>query len=416
MSLIRAARQEPVTLAQIVLATWLALLVPALAGPPTPLLSTGQPVDWWFVFKLNSHAFPACGAGAERTCPFGGSVQDYRFFGQQFLYASSADPSLKQGSGCAGDSFGDPIGATFDEVYDGDFFYIVWNDQFYDDPAINGCSKSCSAPFGHSKGLAAWDSSGAGFVMQVTTPSWPASGSKLNPRQTDGNTLGCVADDNVEVSQHFFALRLAEPDLKALLDALKNASIVTDPGNPQIVRNGGPPEIQASVNELGRKSSSTKVIETRLPGGIELISKPSDLHVPPWQMVSSQLGGVGLRTATWWAAPKIPSTDAGTAIACWDPALNQPGPVAIALSGAWQGNEFGLTGGAGPNFNHAKIGVSTAGDHPYVIFGDMNQQGSLDGPNCGSSQNGRGGLFFIMENQQLFQDVTQLIAGTTAPN
>ena len=90
--------------------------------------------------------------------------------------------------------------------------------------------------------------------------------------------------------------------------------------------------------------------------------------------------------------------------------------MAIALSGTWEGNAFGLAGGAGPNFNHAKIGVATSGSRPYVIFGDMNQQGSLNGPNCGSSQNGRGGLFFVLENEQLFGDLTRLIAGDTAPN
>jgi len=35
---------------------------------------------------------------------------------------------------------------------------------------------------------------------------------------------------------------------------------------------------------------------------------------------------------------------------------------------------------------------------PYVIFGDMNQQARLSGPHCDSSQNGRGGLFFVVQN------------------
>jgi len=56
-------------------------------------------------------------------------------------------------------------------------------------------------------------------------------------------------------------------------------------------------------------------------------------------------------------------------------------------------------GGAGPNFNHAKIGVSISGNHNYAIFGDMNQQGSLS-TNCKSSQNGRGGLFYVPGEQE----------------
>jgi hypothetical protein len=64
--------------------------------------------------------------------------------------------------------------------------------------------------------------------------------------------------------------------------------------------------------------------------------------------------------------------------------------------------------------NHAKLGVST-GARTYAIFGDMNQQGSLSGPNCNSSQNGRGGLFYVVENADLFGSVRDLITGDTAP-
>ena len=32
----------------------------------------------------------------------------------------------------------------------------------------------------------------------------------------------------------------------------------------------------------------------------------------------------------------------------------------VATSGAWKKHKFGLAGGLGPNFNHAKLGVSTS--------------------------------------------------------
>jgi hypothetical protein len=146
--------------------------------------------------------------------------------------------------------------------------------------------------------MVVWDETGEGFVMQVSTPSWPASGSGSYPRINDGNTLGCVIDDNVEVSQHFFALKVNNNDLIKVLQALANASVVTDPSNPQIVRNGGPAEIQGLVEKLGKQSQSTTFLDVMLSTGVELISKPSDLYVPPWQMVSAVLDGLPLRTAT----------------------------------------------------------------------------------------------------------------------
>jgi hypothetical protein len=387
----------------------------AADGAPVPLLSAGHPVEWWFVFKFNTAAFPGCGPSVDRQCTFGGDVQDYNSgFSQQFVYASSEAPSLQKGSSCVGESAADPVGATFGEVYNGTFFYVVWNDQFYDDPKISGCTKSCSSPWGHSKGMLAWDDSGEGLVLQVTTPSWPAAGSALHPRVSDGNTLGCVTDDNVEVSQHFFALKLTKDDVVKLLFALLNANVVTDPSNPQIVANGGPSDIQGLVQRLGAKSTNSTIMAITLSSGVEVISKPSRLHVPPWQMVSAVLDGASLRAATWWANPKIPTTTDSTNIACWDDALGAPGAVEIATTGQWQGKTFGLTGGPGRNFNHAKIGVSISGGTPHSIFGDMNQQGTLSGTNCGSSQNGRGGLFYVIDNRELSESVKRLIAGDTA--
>ena len=353
--------------------------------------------------------------GATRACVFGGEVQDYKWFGQQYVYASNENPSLQQGSACAGDTMSDPIGATFDQVYNNSFHYVIWNDQFYDDPAIKGCTKECGAPWGHSKGMLAWNDAGEGFVLQVTTPSWPASGNKKFPRKTDGNTLGCVNDDNVEVSQHFFALRLTKDDLVKVLMALQNASVVTDPKNPQIVNNGGPADVQELVQNLGIKSNSQDQTKAELSSGVELISKPSGLHVPPWQLISAVLGGVSLRAATWWANPKIYTTSLSTDITCWNDSLGKPGPVEIATTGNWAGKEFGLTGGPGPNFNHAKAGVSTAGNKHYSVFGDMNQQGSASGQKCSSSQNGRGGLFYVIDNAEFHGSLQTLLKGGTAP-
>ena len=146
-----------------------------------------------------------------------------------------------------------------------------------------------------------------------------------------------------------------------------------------------------------------------------LISKPSALNVPPWQMVSSFLQGVSLRTATWWATPEIYSTTATTKIACWSNTLGKPGAVEIATTGQWAGQQIGLKGGIGSDFNHAKIGVSTSGTGHYAIFGDMNQQGALSGADCASSQNGRGGLFYVIDNQELSDSLATLIKGDSAP-
>lgn len=387
------------------------------SSDPGPLLmQNGSPVDWWFVFKFNGAAFPGCvdDNPIKNPCLFGGTPQTYRDgFSQQFVYVygnQDTTSSLQKSSLCVGKTTNDPVGATFDQVYNGTLNYVIWNDQFYNDPL-----KSQDSPWGHAKGMLAWNDEGEGFVMQVSTPSWPASGSVSHPRSTDGNTLGCVGDDDVKVSQHFFALKLNKDDVVMVLKGLQNASVVTDPTNLQIVKNGGPSDIQQLAGMLGKESTSTTNMVFQLSSGFQMISKPSGLHVPPWQLVSATLGGVPLRTATWWADPKIATTTASTPIACWNDSLGQPGAVEIASTGQWQGTSFSLEGGAQLDANHAKLGVSTNPDQPYVIFGDLNQQGSLSGPNCNSSQNGRGGTFYVIKNNILWDGIyNNLIKGKTA--
>lgn len=388
-----------------------------------PLLGDGSSVDWWFAYKLNTHAYPNC--STQRECIFGGDVQDYSYgYGQQYLLASSSDSSMELHTDCLGTG-SDPVSKTFDQIYGGVApNYVIWNDQFYREPLITlspACSTyssdptSCSAPWGHSKGALAWDSEGNGFVMQVTTPSWPGSGSPNHTRTSQGNTLGCIVDDDVLVAQHFFALRLTASDTKAVLRALQVASVVTDPLNEQLVKiSNSPSDIADLVNGLGQLDDSTTPFQASLStAGVKLIAKPHSLEVPAWQMVSSVLQ-VPLRTATWWASPAIPSAQAGTP-GCWSSDLATPMEVQIATSGQWQGTSFGLKGGLGTNYNHAKLGHSLTGT--LAIMGDMNQMGSYspETRKCSSSQNSRGGLFFVLDDSILHSGFQDLMTGDTAP-
>jgi hypothetical protein len=395
----------------------------ATAEAPVPLLkSSGDRLDWWFVFKFNAASFPGCGRNAQRACIFGGEVQNYGQFSQQFVYATNRAPTLKKGGGCIGDSVNDPVGATFDQVFNGSFFYVIWNDQFYQDPRLHGCGPSCPGPWGHSKGMVAWDETGAGVLMQVTTPNWPGAG-RPEPPRARGNTLGCltqvkasqvIPQNNVLFSQHFFALRLSKDDLVLVLKALENASVVTDPNNPQVVRNGGPQDIRDLVNKLGEQSESETLTKEELSTRVTVISKPSNLAVPPWQMISAALDGVSLRTATWWGHNKIYTTTPSSRITCWNHSLGlvrDLGTVEIAKTGQWDGEVLGLKASE----NHAKIGVSMSRNSSYSIFGDMNQEGALlKSQDCTTSQNGRGGLFFVVEDEILHESMKQLLHGDTA--
>ncbi len=317
---------------------------------PSPLLDASHPVNWLFVYKLNAASFPTSG---QTTCIFGGTPARTKA-SLAFASANSGLPALLVGLGLVGTGLDDPVGATFNEVYNSNLNFIVWNDQFYGDPRLK-CGKNCTGRWGHSKGILAWDDAGNGMVLQVSTPDWPGAGTSAVPRPREGNTLGCEhATDNVLVGQHFFALKLTRADTAQVLDALVHSSVVTDAKNPQIARIGGPPQLAAKASQLGHIVQATDVTDVTLSSGIRLISKASDLLVPPWQLVSARLGGVPLRTATWRAGPPIPTTTSNTKIGCWRQSLGKPGAVEIATTGKWMGKTIGLSAGA----SHAKLGVS----------------------------------------------------------
>ena len=238
-----------------------------------------------------------------------------------------------------------------------------------------------------------------------------------------GAPLGCLTQpkngetrpqNNLSNSQDFFALRLSKNDLVAVLKALANASVATDPNDLQIVKNGGPQDIQDLVEKLGHRTDGMSVIKTALSTGVTLISKPAKLHVPPWQMVSAELGGISLRVATWWGSHKIYTTTPSTRITCWDNSLGDThklGTIEIAKSGQWDGTPIGLVSGQ----NHAKIGVSLSASVNYSIFGDMNQEGAiLKSTGCDTAQNRRGGLFFVVKNKPLTDSLRLLLRGETA--
>jgi len=390
----------------------LLVAAPALAQPhaaasvPMPRIDQSHSSDWLFAYKFNAADFPT---EAVSHCLFGGTPQADKA-SLHFALSSAESATLTDQLGLIGSELSDPLGATFDEIFNSNLFFVTWNDQFDSHPGLPSCKDDCPGPWGHSKGVLAWDDEGNGLVLQVTTPSWPGAASARHPRAGEGNSLGCITKNNIKFAQDFFALRLTPADTAAVLDALANASVATDPANPQLVANGGPASIQERVKRLGQLSPSTQATDVMLSTGVRLLSKPSLLHVPPWQFVSATLGSLPLRTATWWASPRLPTTEQGRLIICWRSDLAAPGRVEVALRGQWLGRSIGLGGAQ----NHAKLGVSLDPAQPLTIFGDLNQQGRLTGK-CDSSQNGRGGLFFIVQNAALHQSVSQLIAGTTAP-
>jgi hypothetical protein len=177
------------------------------------------------------------------------------------------------------------------------------------------------------------------------------------------------------------------------------------------VRDSSPGEIKSLAAKLGdRTPDDAKLEDFTLDSGVTLISKPATLHAPPWLVVSALLGSEPLRVATWVNGKGgLPSTHA-IKPQCWSSDLATPGEIDVAINGK---DGIGLLGGNNPNGNHAKIGVSLPPGHHLTIFGDMNEDGRLQ-TDCKKEQNGRGGLFFVLDNADLWSNMSALLKGRKA--
>ncbi len=136
--------------------------------------------------------------------------------------------------------------------------------------------------------------------------------------------------------------------------------------------------------------------------------KGSEDHFIPWSYVTAKLNA-GLRVLSWYSHPYTPPLcqgDTSGAASCAYPGFNTIQIVnGLQLpdgSYSWCGH-----GAASNSGNHAKIGIGINSN--WVVFGDMNMQGTINSY-CDSSQMGRGGGFYAIQNQTLWNGFNKVFS------
>lgn len=144
--------------------------------PLSPLNETGNPVDWWFIYKT-----PDLSASAETAAADG------------FRYAYYDDP-LTEVVASPNEINGDQgalaltLAALFSEPSDSKG-YILYNDENPKGPPDNG---NC----GHTKGVLGFDAdSNTGFWLLHSWPKYPAADGSAKPAPNYGQTYLCLALD-----------------------------------------------------------------------------------------------------------------------------------------------------------------------------------------------------------------------------
>lgn len=353
-----------------------------LAKPCTNIMprnGKGEAVDWFVVFKLPNHSKNChngkgscadlcttceCSQPSE-NCDFwntGKSASGDRSSGECYYYADSTHPELTYyadlGYGCLSDS-SSPLSQTMAQLTCADK-WALWNDQ--------GVTKSCSAPYAHSKGAIAFSSTG-GFLLNTSTPHWP---------NADGQPLGCQKTSNTEYAQHMFCFSLTPSDATQWLKSAPNAGLcITEssflPTKP--FHGGNTPDVLK--------------LKTKAGVPIQVIFKGTEDYYLPWSVVSGKLDGVNLKVASW-------TSDKTSGTSGWGDAPVFPGSGKLSQIVDVQTDK-----GCFPalySFSHSKWGISDSGD--WVIMGSMNMQ---------NSQAKRGGDFYAFQNPTLWKSFNKII-------
>ncbi|MFA6035188.1 MAG: deoxyribonuclease II family protein [Myxococcota bacterium] len=358
-------------------------------GDVMPLDGNGKPVDWWFLLKLPQGATSLCSGTTSPGCQY---WQAPRAGGVCYLYADSNNPSLQLYSSpkLGFDNLvgpNNPVTRTLNQITGKSF--IIWNDQGSKTSKPNKYPDK-GAPIAHSKGAAAFGVA-SGFVMNASTPNFP---------DPDLYTLGCQQDDNVEVSQHFFCFSLKKDGMTSWAQSIANAQL-------SVIANNNWTGIFADTTVGGH--STTQTLQTLGNVPIQLIVKGSKDFFIPWDYVTNTIGS-SVNALTWYASPTTPPIPQGFKSSClYKTPANYNIDIVTSLTTpdgtySWCGQ-----GEANGSYNHAKLGV---GSSPLVIAGSMNMQGDITVAGCESSQMGRGGDFYGLQSEELFDSLNQVFKTT----
>ena len=317
-----------------------------------------------------------------------------------------------------------------------------------DSRALPHFNNGCGSPWGHSKGAFAFEEGSLGFFLQGTTPNWP------DPSQGDTFApLGCQLDNNVYLSQSFLGVTLASDDFTTIAPVLEKARLCSS--GSLSCRNGSSGHmVDFNCTSEATRGEDWSILNTAFaatstmdmpseglnitaPGGstLRLFSHSAAYENPPWLLVANDLG-VDLGVASWWdfnygQATLCSGDDYSNATENYCLINNELGLALNTQGGAAQSVENAIAasfmvGGADRAWalwgefsgiaSHAKFGVAGDQTSHWVVSGDQNSQGFDCSSACNGSQQGRGGLFFAVQDEALHESLYDLLAIVCACN
>jgi deoxyribonuclease-2 len=339
-------------------------LVHVTYGVPSCLGSSNTPVDWFIMYK-----FPVISTSSSAATRAG----------LAFAYMDSENLVLTTSSQHVNDTM-NPLYYTLQQIYapTSPVAHIMYNDE-------NPVTEQPSSTVGHSKGTAAWDSTG-GFWLLHSVPSWPPAGNLsysfgATKAPTYAQTFLCTTLDAPNINVVFNQWAWTRPGVySAFMDGAWNYSFP------------GAASVMAGQKVSMAPWSSIVPLFTRGRLQFTYFAKYTNWAQELYEDLVAPTLGVNLNTATWQNGQgSINSSCAPENV--WN--VQNIAGISVTTDATWTNSK-----------DHAKWAIAdscvTRSSALWICIGDINRQ---------TGQFNRAGGTMCTRHYQVYSQFQRLITG-----
>lgn len=315
---------------------------------------TGNPVDWWFIYKV-----PLLGGGANNDAATG---YEYAYYDPNQAKVGKSPNLLSGGNGA--------LNLTMNSVFNNrpaTYGYVLYNDEM---PL--SMKRKDDGNLGHTKGVLAFDTeSKTGYWLLHSWPKFADIDGQVEPTPIYGQTYLCLSLDIDSVRK--IADQMAhhqEPQV------YKFDSV----GLPKT-----DPLFALTQKPAPKPPGDSNVLNLTTRGGMpfKVIAKNREWQKDFWNELVGPTLGEDMDVETWIRGEIPPMADSDGIHKTFDVKYINLGP--LGLHWAWP-----------ETHDHAKWGITTASD--WVCVGDINRM---------ISQRNRGGGTIAFQNKTLWDALSR---------
>ena len=321
-----------------------------------PLDEAGEPIDWWFVYKV-----PKLTKDADTSSAIG----------YEYAYFDASYPTLAQSPHVMGDGNG-AADRTLNSLFGNPPETVGW--LLYNDELPTDVGRKDSGADGHTKGVLAFDvEAKTGFWLLHSWPKYPDPGVVGMPTPLYGQTFLCLSLDLAALEQ--VAAQMVDHQVPQIYDARLPDGL----------------DAKSSLRTLAapldpNPTGDSNVIDLKTRGGLafKVIAKNRGWGKDFWNDLVGPTLGSDMNVETWIRGKIPPTLDSDGIHKTFDVKYVDLSPLGIPFT--WP-----------ETHDHAKWGITVESD--WVCVGDINRM---------VSQEKRGGGTIAFQNSILWAALSKI--------